>query len=54
MAGTTQSMTARTEAMTLGARPRQTSAQYRRQQADRAIARIEECYRRGLAIPQVR
>jgi len=27
---------------------------FRRQSADRAIARIEECYRRGLAIPDLR
>jgi len=26
---------------------------FRREMADKAIARIEECYRRGLAIPQV-
>ena len=32
----------------------QTIQQYRRAQADQAIARIEECYRRGLVIPRVR
>jgi hypothetical protein len=44
------------QTLTASAAPaRRTSIeQYRRQQADRAIARIEECYRRGLAIPQVR
>lgn len=34
--------------------PRTTVEQFRREQADRAIARIEECFRRGLAIPDLR
>src|SRR5215213_4399165 len=31
-----------------------TVAEFRRAQANKAHARIEECYRRGLAIPDVR
>ena len=56
-------MTARTqgwEARTLAAsgkpleRQSLTVDEYRRSKADRAIARIEERYRRGLTIPDVR
>ncbi len=57
--GRTTSMTRRTDSvaartLTASGRPADRIDQFRRQQADKAIARIEECYRHGLAIPEVR
>jgi hypothetical protein len=59
----TDSMTSRThgwEAQTVAVTasapypPRQSIDEYRRKKADRAIAHIEDRYRRGLSIPDVR
>ena len=62
MTDRTDSMTSRTQGWdarttrpeAVGPRPRRTVEEFRRGQADKAIARIEECYRRGLAIPDIR
>jgi hypothetical protein len=64
MTGRTESMTARTTragerpqpatSLTASAYSDQRIDEFRRHQAARAIARIHDCYRRGLAIPDVR
>ena len=54
MTARTQSWEARTQSVTGSAYRGPTVAEFRRAQADKAHARIEECYRRGLAIPDVR
>jgi hypothetical protein len=54
MTARTQSWEARTLTVTGIAYRGLTVAEFRRAQADKAHARIEECYRRGLAIPDVR
>ena len=54
LTGKTESWESRTLTATGSAYRGLTVEQFRRAQADKAHARIEECYRRGLAIPDVR
>lgn len=58
MTGETQGWEGRTTRLSVVGSARQNSRTgidaFRRSQADQAIARIEEAYRRGLAIPDIR